>query len=169
MSGAKITVVGNVGKGDPELRFTPNGHAVCVFSVADTPRVLNREKNEWEDGETTWYRVNCWRELAQNVAESIKGGMRVIVTGSVRNRQYDDKEGNKRTSLEIEADAIGPDLKWRTADVRDGVHDGAKKGGGQRAPQQDAFASASQQRPAQAATQAPTAAPAASGNLDDWD
>ncbi|HEX8108524.1 MAG TPA: single-stranded DNA-binding protein [Kofleriaceae bacterium] len=164
MSGAKITIVGNIGKDAPELRFTGTGVPVCVFSVADTPRILDKNKQEWVDGETTWYRVNCWRDLAQNVAEGLAAGTRVIVTGSVRNRKYQDKEGNDRFSLEIEADAVGPDLKWRTVKVLDGVHEGAKKGG-QRGPTEDPFESASTSRPA--AQQQAQAQPAAASS-GDW-
>ncbi|WP_166344969.1 single-stranded DNA-binding protein [Phytoactinopolyspora limicola] len=110
------TIVGNVG-GDPELRFTPTGAAVCNASVAVTPRTFNRLTQAWEDGETTWVRLNIWRELAEHVAESIEKGMRVIVTGRISNRRWENNEGETRYSLEMNVDAIGPDLRYATAKV----------------------------------------------------
>jgi single-strand DNA-binding protein len=109
-----ITIVGNTGS-DPELRFTPSGAAVSNFSVCVTPRV--KQGDQWVDGDATWYRVNAWRQLAENCAESIGKGMRVIVQGRLSNRKYTTPEGDVRYSLEITADAVGPDLQWATARV----------------------------------------------------
>lgn len=127
-----ITIVGNTG-GDAELRFTPNGAAVANFSVAVTPRTKN-QAGEWVDGEATWYRVNCWRSLAENVAESIVSGMRVIVQGRLQLRKWqnDQKEGQ---SLEITADAVGPDLMWAQAKVRRAERQGGYDQGGQQRQQ----------------------------------
>ncbi len=109
-----VTVVGNL-TGDPELRFTPNGHAVANFRVAVTPRV--REGDQWKDGETSFFRVNVWRQLAENTAETLTKGTRVIVTGKLRNRSWETDNGETRTVTEIEADEIGPSLKFATAKV----------------------------------------------------
>jgi single-strand DNA-binding protein len=111
-----ITIVGNTGS-DPELRFTPSGAAVSNFSVCVTPRVKN-QAGEWVNGDPTWYRVNAWRGLAENCAESISSGMRVIVQGRLSNRKYDAPDGSPRYSLEITADAVGPDLMWAQARVQ---------------------------------------------------
>jgi single-strand DNA-binding protein len=111
-----ITIVGNTGS-EAELRFTPNGAAVANFSVCCTPRTKN-QAGEWVDGDATWYRVNAWRSLAENCAESIGKGMRVIVQGRLSNRKYTTPEGDVRYSLEITADAVGPDLQWASARVQ---------------------------------------------------
>lgn len=112
-----ITIVGNLG-GDPELRFTPSGAAVASFSVAVTPRRLNRETGAWEDGAATWWRVNAWRALAENCAESLTKGARVIVVGTVAAREWtDQKTSEKKTTFEIQADEIGPGLTFATATV----------------------------------------------------
>src|ERR1700722_7643554 len=103
----QITIVGNVGS-DPELRYTPTGQAVCNFSVAVTPRFM--QNDQWVDGDTTWYRVNAWRTLGENCADTVLKGTRVIVLGYLENREWEDKEGETRRSLEITADAVGPDL-----------------------------------------------------------
>ncbi len=117
INGTQITIVGNVGE-DPELRFTPSGAAVATFSVAVTPRRFDRNTNEWKDGDATWYRVNVWRHLAENVAETLAKGMRVIVVGNLAARPWENKEkGTSGVSWEITADAIGPDLTWATAKV----------------------------------------------------
>lgn len=108
-----ITIVGNVGD-EPEIRFTPSGAAVCNFRVAVTPRRKTPE-GTWEDGDATWYRVNAWRGLAENIAESIVKGTRVIVQGRLENRKYETRDGGTGYSLEITADACGPDLMWATA------------------------------------------------------
>lgn len=111
-----ITAVGNT-TADPELRFTPNGAAVANFTVASTPRTFNRQSNEWEDGETLFLRCNVWREAAENVAATLTKGMRVIVQGRLKARSYQDREGNNRTSWEMDVDEVGPSLKYATAKV----------------------------------------------------
>ena len=104
-----ITVIGNL-TNDPELRFTPSGSAVANFTIASTPRTFDRQSNEWKDGETLFLRAAVWREAAENVAESLTKGMRVIVTGRLKSRSYETKEGEKRTVIELEVDEIGPSL-----------------------------------------------------------
>ena len=127
-----ITVVGNL-TDDPELRFTPSGAAVANFTVASTPRTLNKQTNEWEDGEAMFLRCSVWRQAAENVAESLQKGARVIVQGRMRARSWEDREGNKRTSFEIDVDEIGPALRYATAKVsRNPSGGGGGQGGGQR-------------------------------------
>ncbi len=111
-----ITIVGNV-TGDPELRFTPSGAAVANFTVASTPRSFDRQANEWKDGETLFMRCSVWRDAAENVAESLQRGARVIVTGRLKSRSYETKEGEKRTVIEMEVDEVGPSLRYATAKV----------------------------------------------------
>jgi single-strand DNA-binding protein len=111
-----ITVIGNL-TDDPELRFTPSGAAVAKFRVASTPRFLDRTTNEWKDGEPLFLSCNIWRQAAENVAESLQRGARVIVTGRLRQRSYETREGEKRTVYELEVDEIGPSLKFATAKV----------------------------------------------------
>lgn len=130
-----ITVVGNV-VADPELRFTPSGAAVCNFRVASTPRVFDKNSNQWVDGDGLFLTCNVWREQAESVAESIQKGMRVIVNGRLRQRSYETNEGEKRTVYEVEVDDVGPSLKWATAKVtrlqREGGgqrHQGGQQGG----------------------------------------
>ncbi|MGN7150778.1 single-stranded DNA-binding protein [Arthrobacter sp. SAFR-179] len=106
-----ITVIGNL-TSDPELRFTPSGSAVANFTIASTPRTFDRQSNEWKDGETLFLRASVWREAAENVAESLTKGMRVIVTGRLKSRSYETKEGEKRTVIELEVDEIGPSLRY---------------------------------------------------------
>ncbi|GAA1879116.1 single-stranded DNA-binding protein [Asanoa iriomotensis] len=112
-----ITVIGNL-TDDPELRFTPSGAAVARFRVASTPRYLDRQSNEWRDGEPLFLSCSIWRQPAENVAESLSRGSRVIVTGRLRQRTYETREGEKRTVIELEADEIGPSLRYATAAVR---------------------------------------------------
>src|SRR5688572_323907 len=112
-----ITVVGNL-TDDPELRFTPSGAAVARFRVASTPRFLDRQSNEWKDGEPLFLQCQVWRQAAENVAESLHRGARVIVTGRLRQRSYETKEGEKRTVLELEVDEVGPSLRYATAKVQ---------------------------------------------------
>lgn len=112
-----ITVVGNI-VADPELRFTPSGAAVCNFRIASTPRSFNKQTNQWEDGEALFLTVNVWRQAAENVAESLSKGMRVIVTGRLNQRQYETREGEKRHVYEVEADEVGPSLTFAKADVQ---------------------------------------------------
>lgn len=111
-----ITVIGNL-TSDPELRFTPSGSAVANFTIASTPRTFDRQSNEWKDGETLFLRASIWREAAENVAESLTKGMRVIVSGRLGARSYDTKEGEKRTVMELEVDEIGPSMRYATAKV----------------------------------------------------
>jgi single-strand DNA-binding protein len=112
-----ITVVGNL-TDDPELRFTPSGAAVAKFRVASTPRTLDRASGEWKDGEPLFLACNIWRQAAENVAESLQRGARVIVTGRLRQRSYETREGEKRTVMELEVDEIGPSLRYATAKVQ---------------------------------------------------
>jgi single-strand DNA-binding protein len=112
-----ITVIGNL-TDDPELRFTPSGAAVAKFRIASTPRVLDRQTNEWKDGEPLFLTCNIWRQAAENVAESLQRGTRVIVSGRLRQRSYETREGEKRTVMELEVDEIGPSLKYATAKVQ---------------------------------------------------
>ena len=123
-----ITVVGNL-TADPELRFTPSGAAVANFTVASTPRILDRQSNEWKDGEALFLRCSIWREAAENVAESLTRGSRVIVTGRLKQRSFETKEGEKRTVMEVEVDEIGPSLRYATAKVNKATR-GAGGGGG---------------------------------------
>jgi single-strand DNA-binding protein len=111
-----ITVIGNL-TNDPELRFTPSGSAVANFTIASTPRTFDRQSNEWKDGETLFLRASVWREAAENVAETLTKGMRVIVSGRLKSRSYETKEGEKRTVIELEVDEIGPSLRWANAKV----------------------------------------------------
>ena len=123
-----ITVVGNL-TADPELRFTPNGAAVANFTVASTPRTFDRQSNEWKDGETLFLRCSIWREAAENVAESLTKGMRVIVQGRLKARSYDDRDGNRRTSWELDVDEVGPALRFATAKVTRAQRGGGGGGG----------------------------------------
>ncbi|MBL0886748.1 single-stranded DNA-binding protein [Myceligenerans indicum] len=111
-----ITVVGNL-TGDPELRFTPSGAAVANFTIASTPRIFDRQSNEWKDGETLFMRCSLWREAAENVAESLTKGMRVLAQGRLVQRSYETREGEKRTVVELQVDEIGPSLRRATAKV----------------------------------------------------
>jgi len=130
-----VTLVGNL-TGDPELRFTPSGSAVANFTIASTPRTFDRQSNEFKDGETLFMRCSIWREAAENVAESLTKGTRVVVTGRMKSRSYTTKEGDNRTVIELEADEIGPSLRYATAKVnRTQRGGGGGFGGGQGAPQ----------------------------------
>lgn len=111
-----ITIVGNL-TADPELRFTSNGAAVANFTVASTPRTFDRQTNEWKDGDALFMRCNIWREAAENVAESLGKGSRVIVTGRLKQRSFETREGEKRTVVEMEVDEVGPSLRYATAKV----------------------------------------------------
>ncbi len=133
-----ITVVGNL-TNDPELRFTPSGAAVASFTVASTPRTLDKNTNEWKDGEALFLRCSIWRQAAENVAESLQRGARVIVSGRLKQRSFETKEGEKRTVIELDVDEVGPSLKYATAKVNKtqrasgggGGYGGAGGGGGQ--------------------------------------
>ena len=111
-----ITVIGNL-TADPELRFTPSGAAVANFTVASTPRTFDRQSNEWKDGDTLFMRCSIWREAAENVAESLTKGTRVIVQGRLVQRSYETREGEKRTVVEMQVDEVGPSLRYATAKV----------------------------------------------------
>jgi single-strand DNA-binding protein len=126
-----ITVVGNL-TADPELRFTPSGAAVASFTVASTPRTFDRQANEWKDGETLFLRCSVWREAAENVAESLTKGTRVIVQGRLVQRSFETREGEKRTVVEMQVDEVGPSLRYATAKVtRASRGGGGGFGGGQ--------------------------------------
>jgi single-strand DNA-binding protein len=157
-----ITVVGNL-VDDPELRFTPSGAAVANFRIASTPRTFDKQTNEWKDGDALFLTCSVWRQAAENVAESLQKGMRVVVQGRLKSRQYETREGEKRTVFEIDVDEVGPSLKYATAKVTrtqrsgGGGGYGAPQGGGQ--PANDPWA-----------TPAPQGAPAGgqSGGADPW-
>jgi len=124
-----ITVIGNL-TDDPELRFTPSGAAVANFTVASTPRTFKRDTNTWEDGETLFLRCSIWRQAAENVAESLTRGTRVIVQGRLVSRSYETREGEKRTVNELQVDEIGPSLTWATAKVTRANRSSGGFGGG---------------------------------------
>lgn len=134
----ELTITGNL-TGDPELRFTPSGAAVANFTVASTPRTYDKQSNEWKDGETLFMRCAAWRALAENVAETLKKGMGVVVKGTLGSRPYETKEGEKRVSVELTVDDIGPSLKYSVAQVKkvnrngNGGDAGGNWGGGQQA------------------------------------
>jgi single-strand DNA-binding protein len=119
-----LSLVGNL-TSDPELRFTPSGVAVAKFTVASTPRNLNKATNEWVDGETLFMICNVWRDAAQNAGESLAKGMRVFVSGRLKSRSYETKEGEKRTVMELEVDTFGPELTRATAKVTKNAPKGA--------------------------------------------
>ena len=124
-----ITLIGNL-TADPDLRFTPSGAAVASFTVASTPRTFDRQANEWKDGEAMFLNCSVWRQAAENVAESLTKGMRVIVTGRLRSRSYETREGEKRTVFEVEVDEVGPSLRFATAKVTRGSSSSSGGGGG---------------------------------------
>ncbi|MFD3485232.1 MULTISPECIES: single-stranded DNA-binding protein [unclassified Streptomyces] len=124
-----ITVVGNL-VDDPELRFTPSGAAVAKFRVASTPRIFDRQTNEWKDGEGLFLTCSVWRQAAENVAESLQRGMRVVVQGRLKQRSYEDREGVKRTVYELDVEEVGPSLKTATAKVTKTTGRGAQGGYG---------------------------------------
>jgi single-strand DNA-binding protein len=123
-----ITVIGNL-TDDPELRFTPSGAAVAKFRVASTPRFMDRQSNEWKDGEPLFLSCTVWRQAAENVAESLQRGARVIVSGRLKQRSYETREGEKRTVIELEVDEIGPSLRYATAKVQKMSRSGGGGGG----------------------------------------
>ena len=127
-----ITIIGNL-TADPELRFTPSGAAVANFTVASTPRTFDRQSNEWKDGETLFMRCSIWRDAAENVAESLHRGTRVLVSGRLKSRSYETKEGEMRTVIEMEVDEVGPSLRYASAKVTKaerGASGGGFGGGG---------------------------------------
>jgi single-strand DNA-binding protein len=154
-----ITVVGNL-VDDPELRFTPSGAAVANFRIASTPRTFDRQTNEWKDGDALFLSCSVWRQAAENVAESLQRGMRVIVQGRLKQRSYETREGEKRTVVELEVDEVGPALAFATAKVtrasRGGGGGGYSGGGGQ-------GGQGGQSRPQSAPANDPWATPAPQG------
>jgi single-strand DNA-binding protein len=145
-----VTVIGNL-TADPELRFTPSGAAVASFTVASTPRTFDRQSGEWKDGEALFLRCNIWRQAAENVAESLTRGARVIVNGRLKQRSFETREGEKRTVVELDVDEIGPSLRYATAKVNKVSRgtggggfggSGGSGGGGQSAPPDDPWGSA---------------------------
>jgi single-strand DNA-binding protein len=145
-----ITVVGNL-TSDPELRYTQSGLAVANFTIASTPRNFDRASNDWKDGEALFLRASVWREFAEHVAGSLTKGSRIVATGRLKQRSYETKEGEKRTSIELEVDEIGPSLRYATAQVtraassRDG---GAPRGGSQGQVAEEPWASSAPSAPA---------------------
>jgi single-strand DNA-binding protein len=123
-----ITVVGNL-TADPELRYTQSGQAVANFTIASTPRTLDRQSNEWKDGEALFLRASCWREFAEHVAGSLTKGTRVIAQGRLKQRSYQDRDGNNRVSIELDIDEIGPSLRYATAQVTRASGGGGGGGG----------------------------------------
>ena len=141
-----VTVVGNL-TADPELRFTPSGAAVASFTVASSSRYLDRQSNEWKDSDPVFMRCSVWRQYAENVAESLQKGMRVVVQGRLKQRSYETREGEKRTVVEMEVDDVGPALRYATAKVTrvarpEGGGGGGGGGFGGGAPADDPWASA---------------------------
>ena len=130
-----ITVVGNL-TSDPELRYTQNGLAVANFTIASTPRNFDRAANEWKDGEALFLRASVWREFAEHVAGSLTKGSRVIASGRLKQRSYETKEGEKRTSMELEIDEIGPSLRYATASLTRAQSSSGPRGGAPVAQQQ---------------------------------
>ncbi|MCT1458110.1 single-stranded DNA-binding protein [Aestuariimicrobium sp. p3-SID1156] len=127
-----ITLIGNL-TADPDLRFTPSGAAVANFTVASTPRTFDRQTNEWKDGDAMFLNCSVWRGAAENVAESLQKGMRVIVNGRLKSRSYETREGEKRTVFEVDVDEVGPSLRYATAKVtrtQGGGQGGGNWGGG---------------------------------------
>ncbi|MGO1508050.1 MAG: single-stranded DNA-binding protein [Microbacteriaceae bacterium] len=148
-----ITVVGNL-TADPELRYTQNGLPVANFTIASTPRTFDRQANEWKDGEALFLRASVWRDFAEHVAGSMTKGMRVVAQGRLRQRSYQDREGNNRTSIELDIDEIGPSLRYATAQVTRAASGGG--GGGQRPAQQ------------QQVSEEPWSTPGSSTSADAW-
>ena len=122
-----ITVVGNL-VDDPELRFTPSGAAVANFRIASTPRTFDKQSNEWKDGEALFLSCSIWRQAAENVAESLQKGMRVIVQGRLGQRSFETREGEKRTVIELEVDEIGPSMRYGVAKVQKAARGGDQRG-----------------------------------------
>lgn len=163
MSGETIiTVVGNL-TSDPELRFTPSGSAVASFTIASTPRSFDRQSNEWKDGEALFLRCSIWREAAENVAETLTKGMRVIAQGQLKSRSYETKEGDRRTVMELQVEEIGPSLRFAHAKVQRATRQHQTQGNGwnNQAPQNRA--QNTQPGPASSSTPDPWTPPANSG------
>ncbi|MGJ9411948.1 single-stranded DNA-binding protein [Aeromicrobium sp. CF4.19] len=124
-----ITVIGNL-TDDPELKFTPSGAAVANFTVASTPRTFDKQTNEWKDGDAMFFRCAAWRQMAENVAESLQKGHRVIVQGNLRIRNFERQDGSRGTSVEINVDEVGPSLKWATSKTTKASRSGGRDFGG---------------------------------------
>ncbi|QPR39553.1 single-stranded DNA-binding protein [Brevibacterium casei] len=143
-----ITVIGNL-TSDPELRFTPNGAAVANFTVASTPRIFDRQAGEFKDGETLFLRCSAWKQLGENVAESLRRGTNVVVQGRLKSRSFETKEGEKRTVMDLDVDDVGPNLRRATAVVTKnqsgGGFGGQQQGGFQQSQQAGGWAQQSQQ------------------------
>jgi single-strand DNA-binding protein len=158
-----ITVVGNL-TGDPELRFTPSGAAVANFTIASTPRNFDRQTNEWKDGDTLFLNCSVWRQAAENVAESLTRGMRVVAQGRLKARSYETREGEKRTVMELDVEEVGPSLKYATAKITRAARSGGEGGGGGFSGGggggNDPWAS----QPAQSSAPAPQSAPQGGGS-----
>jgi single-strand DNA-binding protein len=165
-----ITVIGNL-TDDPELRFTPSGAAVAKFRVASTPRFMDRQSGEWKDGEPLFLSCTVWRQAAENVAESLQRGARVIVSGRLRQRSYETREGEKRTVIELEVDEIGPSLRYATAKVqkmsRSGGGGGFGASGGGGGGGGGAGGAGGFEDPWATATPAPASSSASAGGFDD--
>lgn len=159
-----ITLIGNL-TDDPELRFTPSGAAVAKFRVASTPRYMDRQTGEWKDGEALFLTCNVWRQAAEHVAESLQRGTRVIVSGRLRQRTYETREGEKRTVFELEVDDIGPSLRYATAKVQKMSR--SSGGGGFGGGNDDPWASATPAPPGGGQSTAPAGAPAGGGGSFD--
>ena len=166
-----ITIIGNL-TADPEMRFTPSGAAVASFTIASTPRTFNRQTNEWQDGETLFMRCSIWRDAAENVAESLTKGMRVIAQGRLQQRSFQTREGENRTVVEMQVDEIGPSLRYAKAQVTRQPRSSGQGGfaGGQAGP--TAFGSGigqpQQQAPVQPATAGTWQAPQGGTPNDPW-
>src|ERR1700712_1447711 len=165
-----ITVVGNL-TGDPELRFTPSGAAVANFTIVSTPRSFDKNSNEWKDGDTLFLNCSIWRQAAENVAEPLQKGMRVVAQGRLKQSSYETREGEKRTVVELDVEEVGPSLKYATAKVArvqrsggGGGYSGGNTGGGE-----DPWASSPAQGGQQGGQQ-PTGQPArqGAGNQGSW-
>jgi single-strand DNA-binding protein len=154
-----ITVIGNL-VDDPELKFTPGGAAVAKFRLASTPRTFDRQTNEWKDGESLFLTCSVWRQAAENVAESLQRGMRVIVQGRLKQRSYEDREGVKRTVYELDVEELGPSLRSATAKV-------TKASGGSGQGQRDTR-QAAQQGASRASAEDPWATQAGGGQQGGW-
>lgn len=149
-----LTVVGNL-TADPELRFTPSGAAVANFTVASTPRSFDKQSGEWRDGEALFMRCTAWRDLGENVAESLRRGMRVVAQGRLQARSYETKEGEKRTAWELQVDEVGPSLRYATAQVAKAQRGGQQYQQGPQQTQPDPWAGSQPQQGQQPADDSP--------------
>jgi single-strand DNA-binding protein len=167
----QITIAGNL-VDDPQLRYTPTGQAVANFRIASTPRWQDRQSGEWKDGDSLFLSCNVWRQAAENVAESLQRGMRVIVQGRLRQRSYETKEGEKRTVYEVEVDDVGPSLRNASAKVnriaRSGSGDGGGFGGGQRSSGGSGGGRPSSGGPGNSGNQGSSGGSSGGGESDPW-